>query len=117
MNKFLIVLLTACVGLAAACTDAAKPPTAVKNTAPARPVSSPVNPEGVHNDDGHDAPRITLAEAKKHFDKKTAVFIDTHPPGQFAGEHIPGAINIQANVIKQSLDKIPKGKTIIAYCS
>ena len=31
--------------------------------------------------------------------------------------HIPGAINVQANTIKQNLDKIPKGKKIIAYCS
>ncbi|MEO5858389.1 MAG: rhodanese-like domain-containing protein [Pyrinomonadaceae bacterium] len=71
----------------------------------------------LHQDDGHDAPRISLADAKKDFDEKSAVFIDTHPAKQFELEHIPGAINIQANTIKQNLDKIPKGKKIIAYCS
>ena len=41
----------------------------------------------------------------------------THTPEQFELEHIPGAINVQANTIKQNLNKIPKGKKIIAYCS
>lgn len=86
-----------------------------KNTAP---VSTPiVVNSNLHEDDGHDAPRISLAEAKKDFDNNTAVFIDTHPPNQFELEHIPGAINVQANTIKQNLDKVPKGKKIIAYCS
>jgi hypothetical protein len=86
-----------------------------KNTAPAAtPIVANAN---LHQDDGHDAPRISLADAKKDFDNKTAVFIDTHPANQFELEHIPGAINVQANTIKQNLDKIPKGKKIIAYCS
>ena len=85
------------------------------NTAP---VSTPIVANAnLHQDDGHDAPRISLAEAKKDFDAKTAVFIDTHPANQFELEHIPGAINIQPNVIKQNLDKVPKSKKIIVYCS
>lgn len=85
----------------------------VANTAVSKATATPV----VHPDDGHDAPRISLADAKKHFDEKTAVFIDTHPPNQFELEHIPGAINIQPNTIKQNLDKVPRGKTLIVYCS
>ncbi len=86
-----------------------------KSTAPA---STPARVNAnLHQDDGHDAPRISLADAKKDFDAKAAVFIDTHPLNQFELEHIPGAINVQANTIKQNLDKIPKGKKIIAYCS
>lgn len=84
------------------------------NVAKSTPAVSNVN---LHQDDGHDAPRISLAEAKKDFDEKAAVFIDTHPPNQFELEHIPGAINIQPNEIKQNLDKVPKGKKIIVYCS
>ena len=64
-----------------------------------------------------DAPRISLAEAKKDFDNKTAVFVDTHAPEQFEFEHIAGAINVQANTIKQNMNKITKSKKIIAYCS
>ena len=86
-----------------------------KNTAPAAtPMIANVN---LHQDDGHDAPRISLADAKKDFDNKTAVFIDTHAPEQFEEQHIPGAINIPANNPEPYLNKIPKGKKIIAYCS
>ncbi len=79
--------------------------------------TSTVNNAEVDQDEGRDAPRISLADAKKDFDEKTAVFIDTHSKEQFELEHIPGAINIPGNTIKQNMDKVPKGKKIIAYCS
>ena len=65
----------------------------------------------------HDAPRISLAEAKKDFDAGTAVFIDTHAAEQFARQHIPGALNISVSDLAAKENKIPKGKKIIAYCS
>lgn len=101
----------------AACTDAA-PPVAVKKSpspAPAAPAAASQDSHG--HADGSDAPRITLAEAKKDFDTKAAVFIDTHAPEQYAQRHIPGSINVPANDIVPYLNKIPKGKKIIAYCS
>jgi 3-mercaptopyruvate sulfurtransferase SseA len=64
------------------------------------------------------APRISLADAKKDFDAKAAVFIDTRASEQFAQGHIPGALNIGYTEIAAGKDdKIPKGKKIIAYCS
>ena len=112
-----ITLLAFAAVFALACNDAAKPPVRVAN----QPVATPAQQQPAS--DGHDeaavddAPRITLAEAKKDFDNKAAVFVDTHAKEQFDLEHIPGAINVQANTIKQNMDKIPKGKKIIAYCS
>ena len=98
------------------CTDAA-PPVAVKKT----PTPAPAKPAPQTDSHGHaegsDSPRITLADAKKDFDAKTAVFLDTHAPEQFAQRHIPGAINVPANNIEPYLNKIPKGKKLIAYCS
>ena len=105
---------------ALACTDAAKPPTRVVNQPVATPAIAQQQQQQADNHDEaavDDAPRISLADAKKDFDNKTAVFVDTHTKEQFDVEHIPGAINIQANTIKQNMDKIPKGKKIIAYCS
>lgn len=96
-----------------ACNDAAKPPVVVKST----PSPVPARADSNHADDGHDAPRISLAEAKKDFDAGTAVFIDTHAPEQYAQQHIPGSINVPANNLEPYLNKIPKGKKIIAYCS
>jgi hypothetical protein len=117
MKTVLFSILAVTVLFAFGCNDAAKPPVRVDNAPAAKPANSPSAAPAGHEDDGHDAPRITLAEAKKDFDNKAAVFIDTHLKAQFDQEHIPGAINIQANTIKQNFDKVPKGKKIIAYCS
>ena len=114
MKKFLIPTAFA-AALIAACTQSGNTSVGVNNTAPAStPIVANAN---IHLDDGHDAPRISLADAKKEFDAKTAVFIDTHSKEQFEVEHIAGAINIPGNTIKQNMDKVPKGNKIIAYCS
>lgn len=102
--------------LVTACTNAAKPPVAVRNSPTPRPPATTSDGHD-HGNAPHGAPRITLADAKKDFDAKTAVFIDTHAPEQYAQRHIPGSINVPANNIEPYLNKIPKGKKIIAYCS
>ncbi len=115
MKKFLLAALAGTTLLSACSETGSISNAAVQNSAP--PSKPAVVNANLHQDDGHDAPRISLADAKKDFDDRTAVFIDTHPANQFELEHIPGAINVQANTIKQNLDKIPKGKKIIVYCS
>ena len=115
--NFKIIFLFLIAVFALACSDAA-PPIAVKPTpapAPPRPAQPGTDSHG--HADGQDSPRITLADAKKDFDAKTAVFIDTHAPEQYAQRHIPGAINVTANNVDAYVNKIPKGKKIIAYCS
>lgn len=116
MRSLLLISVVATLGFASACSQATNTNVASNRTA-AKPSPTRAAPTPEHKDDGHDAPRISLADAKKAFDDKTAVFIDTHTKEQFDTEHIVGAINIQANTIKQNLDKVPKGKKIIAYCS
>jgi predicted sulfurtransferase len=116
MKSLLLISILATLGIAAGCSQATNTNVASNRTAP-KPAATRAAATPEHQDDGHDAPRISLADAKKAFDNKTAVFIDTHTAEQFALEHIPGAVNIQANTIKQNLDKVPKGKKIIAYCS
>ena len=110
--KVTFLFLTAVFVLA--CTNAA-PPVAVRGPSPS-PAAAPARDSHGHAE-GTDVPRITLADAKKDFDAKTAVFIDTHAPEQYAQRHIPGAINVPANNAEPYLNKIPKGKKIIAYCS
>jgi hypothetical protein len=107
--QFLFALLAATAFLSAGCTDAARPPVAVNTPVPANTIA-----DDEHQDD---APRISLEEAKRDFDNKTAVFIDTHAKDQYDAAHIPGAINIPTNLVKFNIDKIPKGKKLIAYCS
>lgn len=64
-----------------------------------------------------DAPRITLADAKKEFDAGNAVFVDTRAEAQFKSEHIAGAINMPADTVESKYSSLPSDKKIIAYCS
>ena len=117
----IFAFLSVALATGVACSDTAKPPAAVANKTAGTPAVNATTPSLLQQEHDHaaedKAPRISLADAKKDFDDKTAIFIDTHTKEQFELEHIPGAINIQANTIKQNLDKVPKGKKIIVYCS
>lgn len=113
MRNILLIAAVAGLAFAISCTNAA-PPVRVENTAPTQ-----TKPATAGHDDhaDHNAPRISLADAKKDFDSGSAVFIDTHAKVQFDAQHIPGAINVPANDIEPHMNKIPKGKKLIAYCS
>ena len=68
---------------------------------------------------GHadNAPRITLADAKKDFDAGNVVFIDTRAKAAYDVEHIKGAINMTTDAVEARYKEIPTNKKIIAYCS
>jgi hypothetical protein len=107
-------LLIAVISMAILACDRATP-VSVERAPASAPASAPPARQDTHAEDN--APRIAVADAKKDFDAKSAVFIDTHSPEQFAAEHIAGAINIPANQLNAYFDKIPKGKKLIIYCS
>ncbi|HMT07984.1 MAG TPA: rhodanese-like domain-containing protein [Pyrinomonadaceae bacterium] len=87
-------------------------PTQSKPATPAQPTTPTAAPTPVD-----DAPRISLADAKKAFDDKSAIFVDTHSKQTYDAEHVAGAINMTTGEIGTAADKLPKGKKIIAYCS
>ena len=64
-----------------------------------------------------DAPRISLEDAKKDFDKGNVVFIDTRGEESYKVEHIKGSLNIPLGSIEDHYKELPKDKKIIAYCS
>ena len=64
-----------------------------------------------------DAPRISLADAKKAFDDGTAVIIDVRDEAAYKQEHIKGSLNIPTATLDAKVKEIPKGKMVIAYCS
>jgi len=66
--------------------------------------------------DTTEVPRISLEDAKKAFDEKTAIFIDSRPLESYKTEHVKGAINIPLGSTTD-FSNLPKGKTIIVYCS
>lgn len=61
--------------------------------------------------------RISLADAKKAFDAKTAVFVDVRSADAFQQERVSGALNIPIGELDASMNKLPKGKMMIVYCS
>jgi 3-mercaptopyruvate sulfurtransferase SseA len=113
---FLISLASIALLFVSACNDAAKPINISRASTPAPPVQQPGVDSHGHTE-GADAPRISLADAKKAFDDGSAVFIDTHLKNAYDEGHIPGALNISVAELDLKFDTIPKGKKIIAYCS
>jgi rhodanese-related sulfurtransferase len=63
-----------------------------------------------------EVPRISLEDAKKAYDEKSAIFIDSRPLEGYKNEHIKGASNIPLGSTSD-FSSLPKGKTIIVYCS
>jgi hypothetical protein len=111
--KFVLPFAVACLVFVAGCTDAAHP-VAVAPVSPA-----PAAAADDHSDHQTDnAPRITLADAKKAFDAGEAIFVDSRAEAAYKVEHIKGAINISGDILEAHLKELPKeGKKIIAYCS
>jgi uncharacterized protein YgiB involved in biofilm formation len=81
--------------------------------------NKPANTAPKTDEHGHadDAPRITLAEAKKEFDAGNVVFVDTRAKSAYDTEHIKGAINMATGDVEARYKELPTGKKIIAYCS
>jgi 3-mercaptopyruvate sulfurtransferase SseA len=100
------VALAFALGAITACTNSAAP---LKANNSSKPSTS-----AAHTDD---APRITLADAKKEFDAGTAIFVDTRAEVAYKDGHIKGAINIPAEAMELRYKEIPTDKKIIAYCS
>ncbi|MGG6242842.1 rhodanese-like domain-containing protein [Nodosilinea sp. AN01ver1] len=45
------------------------------------------------------------------------LFIDVREPSEYAGGHIPEAINIPLRELAQSLDQVPHDQPVMLYCS
>jgi len=121
-NLLIIIALTAASAFVLACskTDASSAnagPVATNATPDPRFSPAPVYTAPAAEPVQDDAPRISLADAKKDFDGGSALFIDTRADTLYAQEHIKGAINITYEALKEKMKGLPKDKPIIAYCS
>jgi 3-mercaptopyruvate sulfurtransferase SseA len=107
---FSLSVLTACQSASTANQSASTANKAANNSNK----SAPKADEQGHTDD---APRISLADAKKDFDSGSAIFVDTRAEAAYKNEHIKGSINIPADAVETRYKEIPTDKKIIAYCS
>jgi len=61
--------------------------------------------------------RITITELKE-LQKKNAVYIiDVRNQSSYDGGHIPGSVLIPNTEILNHVDKLPRDKMIVTYCS
>ena len=59
---------------------------------------------------------IRTPEAQQLFQSNPKpVFVDVRPSGEFAGDHLPGAINIPVDKIEARSASLPKDKTVVLY--
>jgi predicted sulfurtransferase len=110
MRNLVLIFGIAMLAFVVACANPAAPPVRVENAA------SPSNTASVEQQHD-DAPRISLADAKKDFDDGAAIIIDARNEEAYKQEHIKGALNLAKGVNDEQLNKIPKGTKIIVYCS
>ena len=67
-----------------------------------------------------DAPRITAPELKKRMDAgEDFTVIDTRNPQAWAESDtvIPEAIRVPLDELEQNLARIPKSRSVVAYCT
>ena len=61
---------------------------------------------------------ITNTEALKSIVKRdNALLIDVRQPSEYTSGHIPNAINISLQTLTANLDKIPKDRPVVLYCT
>jgi rhodanese-related sulfurtransferase len=67
-----------------------------------------------------DAPRITVQELKRRMDAgEDFTVIDVRNPQAWAEANtvIPEAIRVSIDKLEEDLPRIPKSKTVVAYCT
>ena len=81
----------------------------VNDTAP--PAAAPVQ------GDKSDVARIAAEDLREKHKANAVLVIDVRDATSFAQGHIPGALHIPMASVESNLDRIPKGREIVTYCT
>jgi predicted sulfurtransferase len=84
-------------------TPSTEPKSPTVQAAPANPVA--------------EAPRISVADAKKALDSGKAILVDVRSAMSYQQEHPKGAISMPTPEIAARMSELPKDKQIITYCT
>lgn len=77
-----------------------------------------VSQAGAQVSNGASVRRISLAEFKKLFDAGQVVTVDVRDAGSYANGHIPGAILMPLDAVRQQAPGLKAAKKpIVAYCA
>jgi hypothetical protein len=61
--------------------------------------------------------RIAVEDLRAKHNRGEVTVIDVRGATDYANGHVPGALNIPLASIEAQLDRIPKGKPVITYCT
>ena len=82
---------------------------------PAKPDAPPA--QAAQADPAAEAPRISVADAKKAVDAGKAILVDVRSALSYQQEHPKGAISIPGYELQARMSELPKDKQIITYCT
>ncbi|CBN55610.1 MULTISPECIES: rhodanese-like domain-containing protein [Kamptonema] len=60
---------------------------------------------------------MKIQDLKKIIARDNPLLIDVRQPAEYATGHIPNAINIPLPTLAENLDKIPKVRPVVLYCT
>lgn len=61
--------------------------------------------------------RISAEDLREKVKAGTVTVIDVRDAAAYAAAHVPGAIHIPMASVEANLDRIPKGREIVTYCT
>ena len=63
--------------------------------------------------------RISVDEAKKRYDENDVTILDVVDPGTYErlSVRIPDAVRIDPRQIDEEFERLPKERTVLAYCT
>src|SRR5687768_11561556 len=69
-----------------------------------------------HFGDRSDPEPVGMHELLRRARSGQVVVLDTRPAVEYAAGHIPGALSLPADELKQRLESLPRNKQYVAYC-
>jgi len=69
-----------------------------------------------HFGDRHEPEPVEMTELLRRARAGDVIVVDARPVNEYAAGHIPGALSIPIDDLKQRLHRLPKWKPFVAYC-
>jgi rhodanese-related sulfurtransferase len=66
--------------------------------------------------DRADLEAVTADELARRLDDDSVIVLDVRPGAEYTAGHIPGAVSIPVDELRQRLKDLPRSKQIVAYC-
>lgn len=80
-------------------------------------MTTPPAPPAAAQGDKSEVTRIAAEDLRVKTRDNAVVVIDVRDAASYASGHIPGALNIPMASVEANLDRIPKDREIVTYCT